>query len=169
MSNSRSFRGLLLSAAIATAVFCAGSTPARAQPSQISIIVDENGHGTINGFVGLLPLSSSIIPDPGPGGKPNVLAYDLQGPPGLVAGDLIIKETVDLRSDLIRFDSGLGTLFFYSDQDQDLGAGALADIGLPGGLNTNLVSVNEVSLGALGFGAIYRSEERRVGKECRSR
>jgi len=153
MSNVRNLRGLLLSAAIMIAVFCVGSAPAWAQ-TQIPIIVDENGHGTINGFTGLQTLTFSIIPDPGPGGKPNVLAYNLINPPNLVAGDVLLSENIDVSSDLLRFDpnTGGGTLFFYSDQDG--GIDSIADIGLPTGRNTNLVTLPEVAI-AQGFGAIY--------------
>ncbi len=155
MLRIRNLDRFSLLVAVATAVFCADPAPARAQISQIATTVDENGHGTISGFLGLQPLPFSIILDPGPGGKPNVLAYNLLNPPGLVVGDVLLNESANAISDLIRFnaDTGGGTLFFYSDQDG--GSDALADIGLPTALNTNLVSLNEVSLGAQGFGAIY--------------
>jgi hypothetical protein len=165
MSNSRGLRSLLLSVAITSAMLCAGSATSWAQITQISITVDENGKGTINGFLSLQSLPSSVIADPGPGGKSNVLAYDLLNPPGLVLGDVILRESVDSRSDLIRFDPNVtfisgnvidaGALFFYSDLDGPVPVDALADIGLPGGLNTNVVTINEVSLGALGNGAVY--------------
>ena len=38
----------------------------------IVVTVDENGHGTINGFVGPQPLSFALQNDPGPGGLANV-------------------------------------------------------------------------------------------------
>ena len=154
MPNVRNLRCLLLSAVIASAVFGIGSAPAWAQITQIPIVVDENGHGTINGFLGLQALPFSIIPDPGPGGKPNALAYNLLNPPNLVAGDVVLSEGGGLSSDLLRFDpvTAGGTLFFYSDQDG--GIDAIADIGLPTGRNTNLISLLEVPL-AQGFGAIY--------------
>ena len=155
MSNVQNVRSLWLSAAITTLVLGACAEPAWAQITQISTVVDENGHGTLNGFQGLVPLPFSIIADPGPGGKPNVLAYNLLNPPGLVVGDVVITEAGAVGSDLIRFDAatGSGTLFFYSDQDA--GIDAIADVGLPTGRNTNLLTMGEVSLGVQGFGAIY--------------
>jgi len=156
MRNVQHLRGVLLSAAIMIAVVSVGSTLAWAQITQISIVVDENGHGMISGSLGLQPLSFSIIPDPGPGGKPNALAYNLMNPPSLMRGDIILFEQSFLQSDLLRFDpsTGGGTLFFYSNPNAGEETGALADIGLPTGLNTNAIGLEEVPL-AQGLGAIY--------------
>jgi len=156
MLHVRHLRGFLLSAAITITVLSVGSTPVRAQTTQVFTVVDENGHGTINGFLGLQPLSFSIIPDPGPGGKPNALAYNLMNPPSLVGGDIILFEQSFLQSDLLRFDpsTGGGTLFFYSNPNAGEETGALADIGLATGLNTNAIGLEEVPL-AQGLGAIY--------------
>ena len=77
-------------------------------------------------------------------------------PPRLGAGDIILFEQSFLQSDLLRFDpsTGGGTLFFYSNPNAGEETGALADIGLPTGLNTNQIGLVEVPL-AQGFGAIY--------------
>lgn len=88
----------------------------------IVITVDENGHGTINGFGGTSPLAFALQADPGPGGLGSVLTYDLQNPPGLTAGDLLIDEGVGgVLGDVVRFNpnesgagGGVGTLVFYS-------------------------------------------------------
>jgi len=158
MPNVQSLRRLLLSAVITTAVFGAGSAPAWAQIAQIPIVVDENGHGTINGFLGLQSLPFSIIPDPGPGGKPNVLAYGLLNPPGLVTGDVDLIVNVQgggFVSDTLRFDAvtGGGTLFFYSDQDG--GIDAIADIVTPFGHYPNFIDLHQETVGPGLFGAIY--------------
>jgi len=158
MPNVRNLRGFLLLAAITIAVFGAGSVPAWAQITQISTVVDENGHRTINGFLGLQPLPFSIIPDPGPGGKPNVLAYGLLNPPGLVTGDVDLIVTFaggGFVSDTLRFDAvtGGGTLFFYSDQDG--GIDAIADIVTPFGHYPNFIDLHQETVGPGLFGAIY--------------
>src|SRR5438128_1507763 len=60
------------------------------------ITVDEHGKGTIQ-FPGgpALPLPGVLAPDPGPGGQPAVLTYNLLGPPALVSGDLLLIEPKD--------------------------------------------------------------------------
>jgi hypothetical protein len=130
------------------------SVPAAAQFS-ISITADENGHATFtntNNFFSNLPFAQ--ITDPGPGGLTNVVNYGMLNPPGLVGGDLVLLDG-GLMSDLIRFDptTNSGSFFFYSDQDG--GIDALADIGMPTLLNTNVVSLPEVSLGVGEFGLVY--------------
>jgi hypothetical protein len=114
--------------------------------SSITVTVDENGHGTINGFLGLQPLPFAQQTDPGPGGLTNALTYSLLQPPGLTAGDVLLQELVGGPiSDLVRFnptetcsDGSTGCLVFYSDIDG--GVDELADIGLPGGRYTNVVT-----------------------------
>jgi hypothetical protein len=122
--------------------------------------VDENGHGTrfFGGCGPICPpqtLPFSIIPDPGPGGKSNVLAYNLGNTPNLVGGDVVLVDSDGLISDLLRFDpvTAGGTLFFYSAQDA--GIDAIADIGLPTGRNTNVISLLEEPVLGGGFGAHY--------------
>jgi len=154
MPNVRHFPGFLLSAAIAIAMLVVGSVPAWAQITQISVVVDENEHGAILGlFMQPFQLGFSVQRDPGPGGKPNALVYDLMN--SVVGGDVILSESGGVISDLLRFDPSIGrggAVFFYSDQDG--GIDAVADIGLPTGRNPNVVTLPEGPL-AQGFGAIY--------------
>jgi len=117
----------------------------------VTIKVDENGRGTFTNTAGFFStLSAAMLPDPGPGGLPAALTYDLLNPPGLTAGDLIIRELGSQSiSDIIRFNpnqigpgGGTGTLVFYSDSyDTPL---ALADTGFPTALYTNTLTVTEV-------------------------
>jgi hypothetical protein len=120
--------------------------PARAQGFTVTLRFDENCHGTLTNSNNLsAPLPCSFQADPGPGGLPAALFYDLLTPPGLVGGDLVVLENADLISDIIRWDPTIGTggMFVYSDIS-DLSDGDLADTGFPGGLNTNLVRLFEV-------------------------
>ena len=130
-------------------VAVAAPSAANAQISVITTTVDENGHGTINGFLGLQPLPFTLQADPGPGGLAAALTYSLGNPPGLVAGDLLLQEVVGGPiSDDVRFNpneicSGTtGCLVFYSDLLD--GVDALADTGFPSALYTNTVTLLEV-------------------------
>src|SRR4029078_657674 len=100
------------------------------------ITLDENGHGTLL-FPGGAPIPTIgvLAPDPGPGGLAAALTYNLLGPPGLVAGDLVLLDSgSNAVSDVIRFNpAGTGqnpgypaSVVFYSLT----GEGALADTGL---------------------------------------
>jgi hypothetical protein len=140
-----------LAAVLAAGVSLVLGGRASAQQFSVTITVDENGHGTLTnttGFFGSLP--AALLQDPGPGGLPGALTYDLTNPPGLTAGDLIILEPgTGLISDLIRFNpnqvgpgGGTGTLVFYSDISDT--PDALADIGFPTGRYTNTLTVTEV-------------------------
>jgi hypothetical protein len=86
----------------------------------IVVTVDENGNGTVNGFLGPQPAPFSLQNDPGPGGLPGVLTYNLLNPPGLTAGDILINEPGDGLGDVVRFNptevcsGGTGCLLFYS-------------------------------------------------------
>lgn len=153
MMNSRGSR-VLLPALLASFLFCASNAQAASIALDvITVRVDENCHGSIDGFLGLQPLGCSFTTDPGPGGLAGAMTYNLMNPPGLVGGDVVISEPGG-SSDLIRFAPTVngGSLFFYSDLDG--GADALADIGLPTGRNTNLVTFTEASIPG-GFGLIY--------------
>jgi hypothetical protein len=118
----------------------------------VTITVDENGHGHLSNTTGFnSTLAFGLQQDPGPGGLAGALTYDLQNPPGLTAGDLIMLEPggVGTLSDIIRFNptqvgagGGTGTLVFYSDTSD--GADSLADIGFPGSLYANNLTVFEV-------------------------
>ena len=125
-----------------------------------TITVDENGNGTIQfpgGPAGALP--GVLAPDPGPGGLASALTYNLLGPPGLVAGDLILLEPGGggLLSEIIRFNPA-GTaagypasLVFYSDNAD--GSDSLADKGFPTSLYANNLTAVEVGpeIGPNGF------------------
>ena len=141
--NRRSwFLGLVL-----TGLLLSASGNAFGQINIIRINVDENGHGTINGFLGLQPLPFALLPDPGPGGLPAALTYNLGNPPGLVAGDLVMTEPGtggSVISDIIRFNPNQngGSLVFYSDNSD--GKDSLADTGFPTAMYTNVVTRAEV-------------------------
>jgi hypothetical protein len=135
---------------------------AYAQGFSITITVDENGNGTFTNTGGFLsPLPGVLAPDPGPGGLPVALTYDLLNPPGLVAGDLLLFEpagagTTGLLSEIVRFNlssptrGGTGSLVFYSDST-DSGLD-LADTGFPTALYTNALNATEIGPeGANGF------------------
>jgi hypothetical protein len=136
--------GLVLPALLLfTGVALADNTPL--------ITLDENGHGTIL-FPASAPVPTSgvLAADPGPGGLLSALSYNLLGPPGLIAGDLVLLEPPGSTiSDIIRFNpAGTGSpgypasVVFYSDNLD--GGGDLADTGFPSTLYTNVVTVTEV-------------------------
>ncbi len=148
----RSVRSFAVSAAIG-ALFCAISAPSAFGANIVFITADENGNGTIQsgGSTGILPFGFAV--DPGPGGLASAANYGMFNPPGLVAGDILLLESNESTSDVIRFDAtvGGGSFFVYSL----LGSGTLADTGLPTATETNSLSLSEVSLPGLGFGAVY--------------
>jgi hypothetical protein len=142
---------LLAGATIALASLgVASSASALNSNGNIQVTVDENGNGTINGFAPPSALAFSLQDDPGPGGLANVLTYDLDNPPGLVAGDVLFSEN-GLILDVVRFNDtevgaggGTGTLVFYSD-DLD-GFDALADtFGPPQALYSNVITLSEIN------------------------
>ncbi|MGD0579223.1 MAG: PEP-CTERM sorting domain-containing protein [Bryobacteraceae bacterium] len=141
------FRGLILPM-IWAGLLALGTVPAFADGFTITLNFDERCNGVLNGFTGSVPMPCGMIPDPGPGGLTNVMFYNMLNPPGLVGGDVVILEpgsaTAAVVSDLLRFDPNVqgGGVFVYSDIDE--GATDLADIGFPGGYNTNLVTITEV-------------------------
>jgi hypothetical protein len=98
-----------------------GARPTLGPNGHIIITVDENGNGTINGFLGPAPLPSALLPDPGPGGLPSVLTYKMLNPPGLVAGDVLMQSNEPgfgpIIFDVVRFNpqENGGSLLFYSD------------------------------------------------------
>lgn len=123
-----------------------------------TITVDENGHGTFtntNGFFSTLPFA--LVPDPGPGGLPSTLTYDMLNPPGLVTGDAFLLEPecgFTCFLDVVRFNptsftGGSGSLVFYSSNLG--GIDSLADTPAPPlGFYPNTVSIDEV-----GGAAVY--------------
>jgi hypothetical protein len=105
-------------------------TPLAQSQFSVSITVDENGNGTFTNTTGFnTTLSATLTNDPGPGGLPNVLTYNLLDPPGLVAGDVFMQETGGVFLDVVRFNSSNGTLVFYSDNTD--GFDSLADTPSP--------------------------------------
>jgi hypothetical protein len=149
LSNPRSRelmkrRSILAGLAVAACLLSTGGE-AFAQVFNITITVDENGNGTLtntNGFFSALPFT--VAPDLGPGGLPAALTYNLLGPPGLVAGDLLLLEPgpFGVLTDLIRFNATNGTMVFYSDNTD--GAPSLADKGFPTALYANNIARTEV-------------------------
>jgi hypothetical protein len=114
--------------------------------AQVTVTVDENGHGTASLPGSVIPLLFSLSPDPGPGGLPGALTYSIAPPvPSfvLVPGDVALSEPGASLSDLIRFNQNSnlpGSLVFYSDVPP---VDALADIGFPTANYTNLVALME--------------------------
>jgi hypothetical protein len=110
-------------------------------------------------------------PDPGPGGLLNALTFNLLGPPGLVAGDLLINEFgSSTLSDILRFNpagSSPGypaSVVLYSLP----GGGELADTGFPTFQYATTFTTSENAAGVVtytptesqpgyipGFGATY--------------
>jgi PEP-CTERM motif len=122
--------------------------------------IDENGHGTLNGFLRPLPEPFALQNDPGPGGLPNVLTYSLLNPPRLTAGDVLLQDGVGgLISDVVRFnpnevcvEGSTGCLVFYSDNID--GFDALGDTPAPSAFYANNITILEVGTEA-NNGAIY--------------
>src|SRR5262249_46061975 len=149
-------RKLVLTLAFAGVALAQGGNP--------FITLTENGYGFLL-FPGGQPLVTRgvLAADPGPGGLPSALTYNLLGPPSLVAGDLHINEIQGVTvvgSDIIRFNpAGTGTpgypasAIFYSDQD-DLPL-QLADTGFPTGSYTNIVNLQEIVFPDGSNGVIY--------------
>ena len=121
-----------------------------------TITVDENGNGTLDfrcSARAAVPMPGVLAPDPGPGGLPAVLTYNLLGPPSLVAGDVLLTDA-DLGGavlDVVRFNpAGTGgnpayqaSLVFYSDNAG--GFDALGDTpSPPGAFYANTVRIAEV-------------------------
>lgn len=129
----------------------------------VTITVDENGHGTLtntNGFFGALPFA--LVPDPGPGGLPVTLTYDLLNPPGLTPGDVLLFDAecgftcfLDVvRFNPVSFTGGTGSLVFYSDNVD--GFDSLADTpSPPGAFYANTLNIDEVTFANGVEGAIY--------------
>jgi hypothetical protein len=143
---------LLLSASSIAVAGPYTASPGDLVAGNIVVTVDENGHGTINGFLGLQPLPFALQNDPGPGGLPNVLTYSLLNPPGLTAGDVLILEPGDGLGDVVRFNPGesctdgsLGCLVFYSGTPP---FDSLADTATPpGAFYANTITLTENATG----------------------
>ena len=131
--------GGLLSAFLLSSAF--------AQGFSVTTTVDENGNGVLTNTAGVFStLPFSRVQDPGPGGLAAALTYNLLGPPGLTAGDLILVEPggTGTVSDIIRYNpqQNGGSLVFYSDRTP--GDTDLADIGFPTALYANTLLLTEV-------------------------
>jgi hypothetical protein len=138
-----------LHAAVLLGALCGFGLPqvGQAQTANPLITVDEYGNGSIH-FPGSLPtpMPGTVRADPGPGGATNALTYNLLGPPGLIAGDLLITDIcVTCTSEVIRFNpAGTGSpgypasLVFYSNDAN----GSLADT-VPTALYTNTAIATE--------------------------
>lgn len=153
---------LVASVTFALAALGAASSASALVNGNIVLTVDENGHGNINGFGAPQALPFALQNDPGPGGLPNILTYDMLNPPGLVSGDVLLQDGPGGPIlDVVRFNAnevcagggGTGCLLFYSDNVD--GFDSLADTpGPPGQLYANNVTILEV--GPEGHnGAIY--------------
>jgi len=129
----------------------ASANTLRAAPSLPTFSFHENGNGQLalpplfGG--GVIPLSGTLMSDPGPGGLLSALAFTAhpQANP-FPAGDVVLLDANGNVSDILRFDeatsspSGLTQLiFFYSNDDR----GLLADTGLPSSMFTNTVTIQE--------------------------
>src|SRR4029450_14125810 len=68
--------------------WCGGAS---AQGFSVTLEVDENRNGTLTNTTGFFaPLPCTFEQDPGPGGLPGVMTYNLLNPPGLAAGDRVV-------------------------------------------------------------------------------
>jgi hypothetical protein len=130
MFAMRSLSRLALAAALAVGA----AAPLLAQGNNPIIFLPENGAGTIQfPAASVTPLPGVLAPDPGPGGLPLALTYNLLGPPSLVAGDLFLFDG-DFLSDVIRFNPAgtvpgyAASVVFYSAL---MAGGDLADTGFP--------------------------------------
>ena len=128
---------------------------ANAQINTIDITVDENGLGTINGLLGIERLTATMQDDPGPGGLANILTYNLQSPPNLVEGDVLLQDADGNVLDVLRFNPNQdgGSLLFYSDNVD--GFDSIGDTsGPPGSFYTNQITIPEVGTETKN-GAVY--------------
>ena len=144
-------RTFAVSLSFITVLLFAPQSQLRAQNNPL-ITMDEFGNGTIQfPLQPPNPLPGVMMADPGPGGRPNALTYNLLGPPNLVAGDLFLIEPGNTNfSDVIRFNpAGTGgnagypaSVVFYSDNGD--GVDAPADVGSPFAFYANQLFVQEV-------------------------
>ena len=143
---------------IVAALLVIGNHASAQTPTALVITVDENGHGTLAFPFGEYQLNFSFAADPGPGGLPSVLTYDLGGMPPLAAGDVLLTDN-GIVFDVLRFNAADPTtgypasIVFYSDSVD--GADSLADTNSPPTqFYTNVVSIPEVGTES-NNGAVY--------------
>ena len=150
---------ILLALAVAcfvTSPAVAGVSPFLLTNGNIGITIDENCHWTLNGFGGSIAMPCTFAPDPGPGGLPSVMTYDMLNPPGLVVGDVLMVERAvgdpcqGCILDVIRFNPD-GTLLFYSDNLDGFDSGG-DTFGPPGSFYPNVVSIDEVGTEQFNYG-----------------
>jgi hypothetical protein len=151
-------RKIVLAFAAAASLMLSGPA-AQAVTADILITVDENGNGSalINGTT-TVPLTSALLPDPGPGGLASVLTYNLTSAlsVSVTAGDVLMNEPGAGLGDIVRFNTTAGvlpsslpssTLLFYSATPP---GGSLADTPTPpGALYSNQITLTEGLNGAL--------------------
>ena len=151
---------LLLSASSIALAGAYTASPGDLVGGNIVLTVDENGHGTLNGFLGPQPLPFALQNDPGPGGLPSVLTYSMLNPPGLTAGDVLILEPGDGLGDVVRFNPGerctdgsLGCLVFYSEAPP---FDSLADTPTPpGAFYANTITLAENATGQVIYTPVF--------------
>src|SRR4051812_10565116 len=134
-------RPLLVSALSLLAVGITHAAPVIPDPF---ISLYEDGTGTL-AFTPCCsgPLPGVLAQDPGPGGLALALTFDLLGPPGLVAGDVILSDVGGVY-DVIRFNPA-GTPLGYPASAvyyAVAGGGLLANTGLPGANYANQFSAS---------------------------
>src|SRR4051794_39331924 len=110
-------------------VYCLTSFVDRgwAQGNNPLIVADEHGFGSLTFFgAPTVNMPGIMAVDPGPGGLPSALTYNLLGPPALIAGDLFVQELIGSTlhlSDVIRFNPDgtapgyTASFVFYSEFD----------------------------------------------------
>ena len=154
MNKTRLF-SLLCVCTIASGILCA-------QGPLVTYHFDEYGFGIGSGPGGTQFLPGVLASDPGPGGLASALSYSgLGSPPSLVAGDLLLFDSANVLSDIIRFNlagtgdnpSYLPTLVFYSSS-ADVPP-TPADTGFPLSNYTNTVSLTETVLSDGAIGVVY--------------
>jgi hypothetical protein len=106
----------------------------------LTITVDENGNGSVTSSTGTTSLTSSLLPDFGPGGLTSVLTYNLGETLNVAFGDVRILEPGGILGDDVRFEvPGPDMLLFYSAKP----SGSLADTGLPTAFFSNNTTILE--------------------------
>ena len=119
--------------------------------SNIIFNFNEAGVGSAQSANGFSPIAGVLTADPGPGGLPSALTYNLLSPPSVVAGDVFLQEGAGGPIlDVLRFNpAGTGTtnypasFVFYSDNID--GATDLADTPNPPTSNyTNTFTLVEI-------------------------
>src|SRR5260370_32257621 len=121
MTRITCVRAFAVPGLLAVALICSFSSPAFADAilsnGNIGIKVDENCNGSITGF-GSAALPCNFQNDPGPGGLPGVMTYNMLNPPGLVAGDVLLFDAdAGTFLDVIRCNrcQNFGPRLLYSD------------------------------------------------------